>query len=185
MKFLLQRIFPSCKKRNSSFYQVAKLIVGQDGILSTPAVSTMIRKYKTLGGILLTASHNPGGPDADFGIKYNCDNGGPAPDAVTNNIYEITKSLKSYKIAPEINVDISKIGTTDLKVDGRSFTVDVVDSVNDYVDHMKTIFDFQAIKKLVQGSPERASFQVLINSMNGGENTLPYIPTVQIFVRSK
>lgn len=149
--------------------QVAKLIIGQDGIFSTPAVSAIIRKYKTLGGILLTASHNPGGPDADFGIKFNCENGGPAPDAVTNKIYDITKVLKSYKIASGIEIDISKIQSTDVQVDGRNFNVEVIDSVNDYVQLMKSIFDFTSIKKLIQGTPERPPFQVLINSMNGGK----------------
>lgn len=77
---------------------VAKFIVGKDSILSTPAASNIIRKYKAYGGILLTASHNPGGPDNDFGIKYNVSNGGPAPENVTNKIYEKTKTIKIYKV---------------------------------------------------------------------------------------
>lgn len=77
---------------------VAKFIVGKDTILSTPAASNVIRKYKADGGILLTASHNPGGPDNDFGIKYNMSNGGPAPESVTNKIYEVTKTISKYKI---------------------------------------------------------------------------------------
>lgn len=77
---------------------VKKLIIGKDGILSTPAASNIIRKYKATGGIILTASHNPGGPDADYGIKYNMQNGGPAPESVTNKIYEISKTISSYKI---------------------------------------------------------------------------------------
>lgn len=145
-----------------------RLIVGQNGILSTPAVSTVIRKYKTQGGIVLTASHNPGGPDADFGIKFNCENGGPAPDHVTNKIYETTKLLKIYKIASDINIDIDKIQSTTVQVDGNQFTVDVIDSVNDYLEHMKDIFDFPSIKKLLQGSADRPAFKVLINGMNGG-----------------
>lgn len=76
---------------------VAKLIIGKNGILSTPAASNVIRKYKADGGILLTASHNPGGPDNDFGIKYNMSNGGPAPESVTEAIFERTKTLKEYK----------------------------------------------------------------------------------------
>jgi phosphoglucomutase len=76
---------------------VKKLIIGKDGILSTPAASNIIRKYKATGGILLTASHNPGGPNADFGIKYNVSNGGPAPENVTNTIFEKTKTITSYK----------------------------------------------------------------------------------------
>jgi phosphoglucomutase len=85
---------------------VAKLIIGKDAILSTPAASNIIRKYKATGGILLTASHNPGGPDNDFGIKYNVSNGGPAPENVTDMIYAKTKTITSYKIleAPPVCV---------------------------------------------------------------------------------
>lgn len=144
------------------------MIVGQNGILSTPAVSTIIRKYKTQGGIVLTASHNPGGPDADFGIKFNCDNGGPAPDNITNKIYEITKTLQCYKIIPDISIDIDKIQNISIEVDGRPFTIDIIDSVNDYVELMKEIFDFASIKKLLQDSVDKPAFKVLINSMNGG-----------------
>ncbi|KAK0180895.1 hypothetical protein PV327_003229 [Microctonus hyperodae] len=155
---------------------VGKLIIGQNGILSTPAVSTIIRKYKTLGGIVLTASHNPGGPNADFGIKFNCENGGPAPDKVTNKIYDITKSLKFYKIASDINVDIEKIQSNNIKVDGRTFVVDIIDPVEDYVIFMKKIFDFDSIKKLLQGSAERPKFQILIDSLNGV--TGPYVKRI-------
>lgn len=77
---------------------VSKFIIGKDGILSTPAASNVIRKYKATGGILLTASHNPGGPDNDFGIKYNVSNGGPAPENVTNQIFEKSRNISSYKI---------------------------------------------------------------------------------------
>lgn len=95
---------------------MAKLIVGQNGILSTPAVSCMIRKYKTNGGILLTASHNPGGPDADFGIKFNTSNGGPAPDAVTDRIYKLTTEIGEYLTVPELNCDIKNLGTQQFDV---------------------------------------------------------------------
>ncbi|KMQ95668.1 phosphoglucomutase isoform x3 [Lasius niger] len=155
---------------------VGKLIVGQNGILSTPAVSTIIRKYKTQGGIVLTASHNPGGPDADFGIKFNCDNGGPAPDNVTNKIYEITKTLQCYKIIPDISIDIDKIQNISIEVDGRPFTIDIIDSVNDYVELMREIFDFASIKKLLQDSADKPAFKVLINSMNGV--TGPYVKRI-------
>lgn len=76
---------------------IKHVIIGQDSVLSTPAVSAIIRKYKTDGGILLTASHNPGGPDNDFGIKFNTANGGPAPEDVTNKIYKVTTDIKEYK----------------------------------------------------------------------------------------
>lgn len=150
---------------------MGKVIVGQNGILSTPAVSTIIRKYKTQGGIVLTASHNPGGPDADFGIKFNCENGGPAPDNVTNKIYEITKTLQCYRIIPDVSVDIDKIQNISIEVDGRPFTIDVIDSVKDYLELMKEIFDFASIKQLLQGSDnpaDKPAFKVLIDSMNGG-----------------
>nr|XP_012224344.1 PREDICTED: phosphoglucomutase isoform X2 [Linepithema humile]XP_012224345.1 PREDICTED: phosphoglucomutase isoform X2 [Linepithema humile]XP_012224346.1 PREDICTED: phosphoglucomutase isoform X2 [Linepithema humile] len=155
---------------------VRKLIIGQNGILSTPAVSTIIRKYKTQGGIVLTASHNPGGPDADFGIKFNCDNGGPAPDNITNKIYEITKTLESYKIIPDISVDIDKIQNISIKVDGKPFTIDIIDSVKDYLELMKEIFDFASIKKLLHGSADKPAFKVLIDSMNGV--TGPYVKRI-------
>ncbi|KAH0950242.1 hypothetical protein HN011_009188 [Eciton burchellii] len=152
---------------------VRKVIVGQNGIFSTPAVSTIIRKYKMQGGIVLTASHNPGGPDADFGIKFNCDNGGPAPDNVTNKIYEITKTLQCYKIIPDISIDIDKIQNISIEIDGRPFTIDVIDSVKDYLELMKEIFDFTRIKQLLQSSTDKPAFKILIDSMNGV--TGPYV----------
>lgn len=87
---------------------VGKFIIGKDAILSTPAASNVIRKYKAYGGILLTASHNPGGPNNDFGIKYNVSNGGPAPENVTNKIYERTKVINSYKVLehPPVSANI-------------------------------------------------------------------------------
>jgi len=91
-------------------FQVGKLLIGQNGILSTPAVSCIIRKYNALGGIILSASHNPGGPDADFGIKYNGRNGGPAQDKITDKIYELSKTISSYSVVPQININISDKG---------------------------------------------------------------------------
>ncbi|XP_011140816.1 phosphoglucomutase isoform X2 [Harpegnathos saltator] len=155
---------------------VRKLIVGQNGILSTPAVSTIIRKYKIQGGIVLTASHNPGGPDADFGIKFNCDNGGPAPDSVTSKIYEITKTLEHYRTISDVSIDIDKIQTISIEIDGKPFTIDIIDSINDYVELMKEIFDFTSIKKLLQGDANKPAFKVLINSMNGV--TGPYVKRI-------
>lgn len=90
--------------------------MGQNGILSTPAVSCMIRKYKTNGGILLTASHNPGGPDADFGIKFNTQNGGPAPDGVTDKIYKLTTTIQDYLTVPELTCDVSVVGVQNFDV---------------------------------------------------------------------
>ena len=141
-------------------YGVKKLLIGQDGILSTPAASHVIRKRNATGGILLTASHNPGGPKEDFGIKYNLANGGPAPESVTNKIYDVSKSLTSYKIADIPDVDISTIGT---KTYGP-LEVEVIDSCADYTEMLKDIFDFDLIKKFFQSHPD---FKVLFDGLHG------------------
>ncbi|MDH6230125.1 phosphoglucomutase [Mesorhizobium soli] len=121
-----------------------RVIVGQGGILSTPAASNVIRKYKAFGGIILSASHNPGGPHGDFGIKYNIENGGPAPEKITDAIYQRSKAISRYLIADIRPVDIDKIG----KVDVAGMTVEVIDSVADYAELMESLFDFDAIRKL-------------------------------------
>lgn len=146
---------------------VRKVIVGENGLMSTPALSCVIRKYETDGGIILTASHNPGGPDADFGIKFNTSNGGPAPENVTNAIFELTKTISEYKICPELQPNISVIGSTDYQVEGRSFTVEVIDSVADYATYMKEIFDFNAIRDLLSGSDGKPALKILLNAMHG------------------
>ena len=119
-------------------------IVGQDGILSTPAASHLIRMHNADGGLILSASHNPGGPDADFGLKYNGPNGGPASEDVTDTIYNHTKTLDFYKIAACGDVDLDKIGEQPVK----NMKVKIVDSVSDYADLMQTIVDFDKIKTL-------------------------------------
>ncbi|KAK2767800.1 Phosphoglucomutase-2 [Arachnomyces sp. PD_36] len=141
-------------------YGVKKLLVGKDGILSTPAASHVIRKRKATGGILLTASHNPGGPNADFGIKYNLSNGGPAPESVTNKIYEVSKSLTSYKISDIPKVDLSTIGTQTY----GSLEVEILDSTADYVDMLKDIFDFDLIRSFFKSHPD---FKVLFDALHG------------------
>ncbi|KAI2467208.1 phosphoglucomutase 2 [Annulohypoxylon bovei var. microspora] len=141
-------------------YGVKKLLVGQNGILSTPAASHVIRKRKATGGILLTASHNPGGPDQDFGIKYNLSNGGPAPESVTNKIFEASKTLTSFKIADIPDVDITTIGT---KTYGP-LEVEIVDSTADYVQMLKDIFDFPLIKKFFA---DNSDFKVLFDGLHG------------------
>lgn len=123
---------------------VGKIMVGQDGILSTPAVSFIIRKYKTFGGIILSASHNPGGPDGDFGIKYNVGNGGPAPEKVTNAIFSRSKSIKEYKIVDAPDVDLGRQGTSEM----NGMTIEVIDPVTDYAELMQSLFDFDAIRKM-------------------------------------
>lgn len=121
-----------------------RVLVGQAGILSTPAASCIIRKYKTFGGIILSASHNPGGVDGDFGIKYNTENGGPAPEKITDTIFEKSKVIQFYKIVDAPDVDIDVIGETDL----AGMKVQVIDAVADYAELMESLFDFDAIKAL-------------------------------------
>ncbi|KAH8339072.1 hypothetical protein KR074_002393 [Drosophila pseudoananassae] len=153
--------------RLSAANGVAKLLVGQNGILSTPAVSSLIRHNKALGGIVLTASHNPGGPENDFGIKFNCENGGPAPDAFTNHIYKITTEIKQYKLVRNLQIDISKVGVTSFDIAGKAFTVEVIDSVANYVRHMEEIFDFAKLKDFVSGKATGKPLKMRIDAMNG------------------
>ncbi|KZF22506.1 Phosphoglucomutase, first 3 domain-containing protein [Xylona heveae TC161] len=141
-------------------YGVKKLLIGQNGILSTPASSHIIRKRQATGGILLTASHNPGGPTEDFGIKYNLANGAPAPESVTNKIFEVSKTLTSYKIADLPEIDLSTIGT---KTYG-SLEVEIVDSTADYVEMLKDIFDFPLIKSFLDTHKD---FKVLFDGLHG------------------
>ncbi|EBA13105.1 alpha-D-glucose phosphate-specific phosphoglucomutase [Roseobacter sp. CCS2] len=125
----------------------AKCIVGQGGLLSTPAASHLIRLKQADGGLILSASHNPGGPDADFGLKYNGPNGGPAPEAVTDAIFERTKAIKHYKICAADDVDLATIGHQTL----GEMAVEIVDPVSDYAALMQTIVDFDKIGALFAG----------------------------------
>ncbi|KAL1398090.1 hypothetical protein pipiens_002435 [Culex pipiens pipiens] len=147
---------------------VSRILAGQNGILSTPAVSSLIRRHKALGGIVLTASHNPGGPENDFGIKFNCENGGPAPDAFTNKIYALSGEIKEYKIAEGLAIDVSKVGVNNYEVAGKPFVVEVIDSVTDYVLLMKEIFDFDKLKDFVSGKSRGGQpLKMRIDAMNG------------------
>ncbi|EXJ67296.1 phosphoglucomutase [Cladophialophora psammophila CBS 110553] len=141
-------------------YGVKKLLIGQNGILSTPAASHVIRIRKATGGILLTASHNPGGPKADFGMKYNLSNGAPAPESVTNKIFEKSKSLTSYKIADIPEVDLTTIGTKKY----GDLEVEIIDSVADYMAMLKDIFDFDLIRSFFKSQPD---FKVLFDGLSG------------------
>ncbi len=131
--------------------------VGQRGILSTPATSCVIRKYHTLGGIILSASHNPGGPNGDFGIKYNIGNGGPAPEKITEAIYARSKVIDTYKILHSQDVDIDTLGETKL----GSMTVEVIDSVSDYQALMESLFDFDALQQLLTNGKFRICIDAL------------------------
>ncbi len=131
--------------RMASANGFGKVLVGQNGILSTPAASVVIRKKQAFGGIILSASHNPGGPDEDFGIKYNTANGGPAPEKITDAIYEKTKEITEYLIQDsDKNIDINHLATHDL----NGMTVEVIDSVSDYAQLMNELFDFDAVQTL-------------------------------------
>jgi phosphoglucomutase len=121
-----------------------RAITGQGALLSTPAVSHLIRKRGAVGGIVLSASHNPGGPDGDFGIKFNVANGGPAPESVTEAIYQRTTSIAGFSILDAVDVDLGKLG--EFKLGG--LTVEVVDPVTDYARLMETLVDFDRIRKM-------------------------------------
>lgn len=123
-----------------------KVIVGQNALLSTPAASNLIRKYKADGGIILSASHNPGGPKEDFGVKYNTANGGPAPEDVTERIFTATKTIGSYEIFSSQDINLSAIGTTRL----ADMEIEIVDPVTDYQILMESLFDFNKIRDLLK-----------------------------------
>jgi len=122
--------------------------VGRAGILSTPATSCVIRQYDTCGGIILSASHNPGGPKADFGIKFNTENGGPAPEKVTDAIYARSQEIDAYRIASWGNVDINSTGMFML----GGMVVEVIDSVSDYQNLMESLFDFDRLHDFLSGN---------------------------------
>ncbi|GCC37590.1 hypothetical protein chiPu_0016094 [Chiloscyllium punctatum] len=145
---------------------IGHLVIGQNGILSTPAVSCIIRKIKAIGGIILTASHNPGGPDGDFGIKYNISNGGPAPEAVTEKIFQLSKTIEEYSICPDLKVDLTTIGKQqfDLENKFKPFTVEIVDSVEAYTNMLRNIFDFNALKELLSGPNQ---LKIRLDAMHG------------------
>ena len=127
---------------------VARAVVGRDGLLSTPAASAIIRKQQAFGGIIMSASHNPGGPNGDFGIKYNAANGGPAPERITDAIYRHTQHLSAYRTIEAGDLPLDRLGTTPL----GAMTVEVVDPVADYAELMQRIFDFDRIRDLFRGS---------------------------------
>ncbi|XP_043555386.1 phosphoglucomutase-1 isoform X2 [Chiloscyllium plagiosum] len=145
---------------------IGHLVIGQNGILSTPAVSCIIRKIKAIGGIILTASHNPGGPDGDFGIKYNISSGGPAPEAVTEKIFQLSKTIEEYSICPDLKVDLTTIGKQqfDLENKFKPFTVEIVDSVEAYTNMLRNIFDFNALKELLSGPNQ---LKIRLDAMHG------------------
>ncbi len=123
---------------------ISKIFVGQNGLLSTPAVSALIRKHQTAGGFILSASHNPGGPDEDFGLKYNIQNGGPAPTSFTEQVYEYSTQITSYKILQAEDIDLNILGSSMM----GNMQIEVIDSVSNYAQLMSHLFDFPAIKSM-------------------------------------
>lgn len=147
---------------------IGRVIVGRDGILSTPAVSVLIRKHRAAGGLILSASHNPGGADGDFGIKFNSSNGSPAPEKITEAIYANTQQLTTYRTLDSADVDLTTLGGSYL----GNMSVEVIDAVADYAALMEALFDFIAISQLLQS----ANFRMCFDAMHAV--TGPYARTI-------
>lgn len=145
---------------------IGRLVMGHSGLLSTPAVSCIIRKVKAIGGIILTASHDHGGPAGDFGVKFNVANGGPSPDTVMERISQVSRTLEEYAICPDLHIDLSRLGRQDFDLENKfkPFRVEIVDSVEVYLNLLRSIFDFSSIKTLLTG-PEQ--LKIHIDAMNG------------------
>ncbi len=122
-----------------------ELIIGQGGLLSTPAASNIIRKYQAFGGLILSASHNPGGPDEDFGIKYNVSNGGPASETYTEAFYKRSLSITEYKTTNIQDIDLDSIGSQQI----GNIKITIIDPVSDYAELMQSIFDFKLLKQSI------------------------------------
>lgn len=136
---------------------IGRVLVGQDGLLSTPAASCVIRKHQAAGGIILSASHNPGGPEGDFGVKFNTANGGPAPEKVTEAIFARTGTIDAYRRLDAPDLDLSRPGETRL----GEMRVLVIDPVEDYAELMGRLFDFDAIRSLF-----RSGFRMRFDAMS-------------------
>jgi phosphoglucomutase len=134
-----------------------RILVGRSGILSTPAASCIIRKRKAYGGFILSASHNPGGPDGDFGVKYNIANGGPAPEKITDTVYRRTREIREYRISDAHEVPLDRLGETRLE----GAVVEVIDPIADYQELMASLFDFERIAELL-----RSGFRIRFDAMN-------------------
>ncbi len=136
---------------------VGRVLVGQGGIMSTPAASCIIRQYKAFGGIILSASHNPGGPQGDFGIKYNVTNGGPAPEKVTEAIFARSKVIDSYKIFDGADINLDKLSVLRM----GEMAIEVIDPVEPYSRLMESLFDFDSIRKLL-----KSDFRMCMDSLH-------------------
>lgn len=140
-----------------------RILVGRGGILSTPAASCVIRYNQAFGGIILSASHNPGGPEGDFGVKYNTSNGGPAPEKVTESIYARSKVIDTYHILEAPDVDLDQLGENQL----GNMVVEVIDSVEQYAKLMESLFDFDSIHQLLTSG----KFQMCFDAMHAVTGT--------------
>ena len=125
---------------------VSRILIGQGGILSTPAASCLIRKHQADGGFILSASHNPGGPEEDFGIKFNTDNGGPAPESFTESIFARSRTIETYRILEAPDIDIDTLGSVQL----GGLLVEVIDPVEDYANLLESLFDFSTIRDAIR-----------------------------------
>ena len=134
-----------------------RVLIGQGGILSTPAASCLIRKHAAFGGIILSASHNPGGPDGDFGIKYNAGNGGPAPEGLTERIYQNSLKVTRHLTVDFPDIDLHRLGVTQL----GGTRIEVIDPGHDHADLLATLFDFEAIRKLLATNRFRMCFDAM------------------------
>eukprot|EP00968_Pinguiococcus_pyrenoidosus_P010122 scaffold803_cov310-Pinguiococcus_pyrenoidosus.AAC.35 len=159
---------------------VRRILIGKDGLLSTPATSAVLRErvpvwQKAFGAFILTASHNPGGPEEDFGIKYNAGNGGPAPESLTGKIFENTKKIQSIKICSDLpEIAIGEVGVTKIEsADGSdAVVVEVIDSVEEHKKLLESVFDFDKIRALVA----REDFSMVYDSMHGVQG--PYAKAI-------
>ncbi|MFT7007542.1 MAG: phosphoglucomutase [Colwellia sp.] len=140
----------------------AHILVGKGGILSTPAASCVIRKNEACGGIILSASHNPGGPDEDFGIKFNGENGGPAPEKLTDAIFQQTLSMEHYQTVEADDIELDQLGSLQI----AQCQIDIIDPVSDYADLMESMFDFDAMKALITKGDFRLCFDAM-HAVNG------------------
>ena len=141
---------------------VGRVMVGRHGILSTPAASCVIRQKKAYGGIILSASHNPGGPNADFGIKYNAHNGGPATESLTDRFYQQSRRVKEYALIKNANANIEEVGTQQL----NGMRVEIFDPVDDYAQLMERLFDFNLIHQMFNSGSFRMRFDAM-NAVTG------------------
>ena len=143
--------------RMGAAHGLSKVIVATGGILSTPAASNLIRKRQAIGGIILSASHNPGGPDGDFGVKVNGANGGPTPASFTDAVFECTKTLEQYSIVDAAAIAIDTPGSHSI----GAMQVEVIDGVDDFVALMQQLFDFDRIRELI-----RSDFPLAFDAMH-------------------